>query len=133
MVCSPASGSIFAVGTTTVSCTTQDSHHNLSSGQFHVSVRQNGTPPLVKVTGVVNGAEYTLGSVPAAHCSTMPGSSPIAVNASLSLTGGTANGVGSFTATCSGAKDVAGNVAPTVSATYTVRYVWSGFLGLDSR
>jgi hypothetical protein len=38
------------------------------------------------------------------------------------------NGVGSFTATCSGGKDTAGNTAAPVSATYTVSYSWSGFL-----
>jgi predicted extracellular nuclease len=133
VLCSAASGSTFPVGTTTVSCTAQDTHHNAANGQFKVKVLANlTTPPIVNVTGVVDGASYVLGSVPVAGCSTSPGSSPVAVNASLSLTGGTTNGVGNFKATCSGAKDVAGNVALPASATYTVSYVWSGFLGLDS-
>ena len=42
--------------------------------------------------------------------------------------GGTANGVGHFTATCGGAKDNAGNTAPPASAGYDVHYVFSGFL-----
>jgi hypothetical protein len=50
------------------------------------------------------------------------------VQATLSIVGGTANGVGHFTATCSGAVDVAGNHAPPVSAGYDVHYVFSGFL-----
>ena len=129
--CVPVSGSTFPIGTTMVSCTAQDAHHNVASGQFRVTVNTAATPPLVKVTGVVDGANYTLGAVPAAACSTTATSSPVAVNASLSLTGGTANRVGTFTATCSGAKDVMGNVAPPVSATYTVLYAWTGFVGLN--
>jgi hypothetical protein len=131
VTCSPASGSTFPSGTTTVSCTTQDAHHNSANGAFHVNVLSN-TPPFVKVTGVADGGNYVLGSIPIPGCSTAVSVSPIAVNASLSVKGGTANGVGSFTATCSGARDVAGNIAPPVSATYTVSYVWSGFLWIDS-
>lgn len=132
ILCSPASGSNFPIGTTTVSCSAQDAHHNLANGSFHVIVSTNGIPPAVTVTGVVNGSNYTLGSVPAAGCTTTAGSVPIASNASLSITGGTSNGVGTFTATCSGAKDVLGTVAAPVSATYSVSYVWSGFFGWDS-
>ncbi len=36
--CTPASGSVFAVGTTTVSCTATDTHGNTSTGDFSVSV-----------------------------------------------------------------------------------------------
>jgi hypothetical protein len=46
----------------------------------------------------------------------------------MQITGGTATGVGSFTATCSGATDNAGNTAAPVSATYTVDYTFSGFM-----
>jgi hypothetical protein len=44
----------------------------------------------------------------------------------LSLAGG-AGGVGSVTATCGGATDSAGNAAGPATATYTVRYGFSGF------
>lgn len=132
VLCSPTSGSTFPIGTTSVSCTAQDGHHNAANGQFRVIVSAPATPPLVKVTGVVDGTNYLLGSVPAAGCSTTVTSAPVATNASLNLTGGTANGVGTFTATCSGAKDVIGNVTPPVTATYTVTYMWSGFIGLNS-
>jgi hypothetical protein len=99
----------------------------VATGTFHVNVVDT-TAPLVKVTGVSDGASYLLGAVPVAGCSTTDSVSPIAVNATLSLTGGTANGVGKFTATCNGGKDAAGNTAVPVSATYTVSYAWSGFL-----
>jgi len=81
------------------------------------------TAPVVTVTGVVNGATYTLGSVPAAGCSTTDALSGVATSASLSSSGGP---VGSVTATCSGAMDVAGNPG-SASATYSVIYNWTGF------
>jgi hypothetical protein len=86
------------------------------------------TAPIVTVTGVSNGAVYTPGSVPAAGCSTTDSESGVAKEATLTLTGGTPNGVGSFTATCSGAKDNAGNLAAPVSVTYSVQYGFIGFL-----
>lgn len=36
--CSPASGSTFSIGTTTVNCSATDSHHNTATGSFTVSV-----------------------------------------------------------------------------------------------
>jgi hypothetical protein len=37
--CAPASGSLFAIGTTTVSCSASDTHGNTASGSFSVTVR----------------------------------------------------------------------------------------------
>jgi hypothetical protein len=75
---------------------------------------------------VSNGASYTLGSVPTAGCSTTDALSGVATQATLSVTGGNADGTGSFTATCGGATDNAGNNG-SASATYTVAYNWTGF------
>jgi hypothetical protein len=87
------------------------------------SFKVDKTAPVVTVTGVANGATYTLGSVPAAGCSTSDALSGVATNATLSISGGP---VGSVTATCSGATDVAGN-SGSASVTYNVIYNWSGF------
>lgn len=127
VLCNPAPGSTFALGTTTVSCTSKDARENTASGEFHVDVVDT-TPPVVAVTGVTDGANYTLGSVPAPGCSTTDAVSAIAVNATLAVAGGTLNHVGTYTATCSGGQDAAGNTAAPVSATCTVSYGWSGFL-----
>ena len=81
------------------------------------------TAPNVQVTGVSNGATYTLGSVPTAGCSTTDSLSDVKTNASLSVTGGP---VGSVTAKCDGASDKAGNTG-SASVTYNVNYNWSGF------
>jgi Putative Ig domain/Beta-propeller repeat len=92
-----------------------------------ITVNPERTPPIVAVTGVSDGGTYNLGSVPAAGCSTADGESGVAVEATLSLSGGDSNGVGRFTATCSGGQDNAGNIAPPVSVVYSVGYTFIGF------
>ena len=76
--------------------------------------------PLVSVTGVKNGATYRRGKVPTAGCSTGDALSGVAVYASLTVAGGNSKGTGTFTATCGGALDQAGNPG-SASATYTVK------------
>ncbi|MGH3401641.1 MAG: pentapeptide repeat-containing protein [Streptosporangiaceae bacterium] len=85
------------------------------------------TPPAVTVTHVSKGHVYVRGNVPAAGCRTTDNSA-VAVKARLKVTTTGTNGVGSFTATCAGAVDRAGNdqTAP-VSASYLVAYGMGGF------
>ena len=124
--CDQVSGATYPLGTTTVACSSTDAHGNTAAGSFLIKVIDT-TPPVVNVTGVSNGASYLLGNVPSAGCSTSDAASGVAVNATVAITGGTSSGAGSLTATCSGAKDNAGNTAPSVSVTYTVGYVFTGF------
>jgi len=126
VTCAPPSGSTFALGGTTVNCSATNSRNKTADGSFTVSVVDT-TAPVVVLNGVTNGATYTLGAVPAASCSATDSATGIAVQPSLSITGGTVNGVGHFTATCSGAKDGAGNIAAPVSASYDVDYLFNGF------
>jgi len=74
---------------------------------------------VVRVTGVTNGATYTLGSVPPAGCETTDALSGVQTSATPNVTGGDANGLGAFTASCTGATDNAGN-AGEASVTYQV-------------
>jgi len=127
VVCIPESGSLFPLGKTTVNCSATNSRNKTAHGSFHVMVVDT-TPPVVSVTGVTNGGSYIVGNVPSAACSTSDTASGVAVNATVAIMGGTPNGVGAFTVTCDGAKDNAGNAAPKMSVTYTVGYVFNGFL-----
>ena len=86
------------------------------------------TAPKVAVTEVADRKQYTLGAVPAAACETTDALSGVDVAAKVTVTGGKANGVGTFTATCAGAVDNAGNKAAAASVTYSVIYRWDGFL-----
>lgn len=75
--------------------------------------------PVVTIAGIANGAQYTIGAVPAATASATDATSGLAGPATATTTGGT-NGVGTFTYTAT-ATDKAGNVG-TASVTYTVVY-----------
>jgi hypothetical protein len=92
---------------------------SIDAGPFMI----DSVKPVVSVTGVSDGATYTLGSVPTAGCDTTDATSGVKDAATLSLTGGP---VGSVTATCSGAKDNAGNTG-SASVTYNVIFDWNGF------
>ncbi|HZN73446.1 MAG TPA: HYR domain-containing protein [Micromonosporaceae bacterium] len=54
--CTPASGSTFALGTTTVTCTATDSHGNKGTATFHVIVRDTTAPVLMLPANVVEEA-----------------------------------------------------------------------------
>jgi hypothetical protein len=61
ITCSPSSGSLFAIGTTEVSCESSDTRSNKSNGKFHVTVVKAGPSPddrTVEATGP-NGAVVT--------------------------------------------------------------------------
>ena len=46
VTCVPASGSTFPLGSNVVSCTTEDAHHNVATGEFHVNVVDTKAPVL---------------------------------------------------------------------------------------
>jgi uncharacterized protein YjbI with pentapeptide repeats len=83
------------------------------------------TPPTVTVTGVKNGALYVQGTAPAVGCTTTDNGT-VETTATLSIKR-SASGF-QFTATCSGAVDLAGNKAAPVSVTYTVAPGMHGFV-----
>jgi hypothetical protein len=82
--------------------------------------------PNVAVNGAFNGGVYQLGAVPAVSCSASDSVSGLSAPCALVVTGGTANGVGAFTATAS-ATDAAGNTS-SASVTYRVIYRFDSFL-----
>jgi hypothetical protein len=83
--------------------------------------------PAITINGIANGGVYTLGAVPAASCTATDALSGIDANGcKLTVTGGTANGVGTFSFTAT-ASDKAGNTT-TVTGSYKVKYRFDGFL-----
>jgi hypothetical protein len=48
--CTPVSGSTFALGTTTVSCSSSDTRGNTATDSFHVTVRDTTPPQIVSIT-----------------------------------------------------------------------------------
>lgn len=113
-------------GAQTLTATCQDPAGNV--GTASVQVKVDLTRPSVSVTGVRSGAVYAKGKVPAAGCRTTEGVSGVATAAKVRVTTTGSNGVGKFTAACSGAVSVAGtSQAAAVQVTYTVGYGFSGW------
>ncbi len=75
-------------------------------------------PPVVMIVGVASGGVYPLGLAPAIGCTTTDTQSSVTQQAYLSSV--TSNGNDSYTATCSGGQDAAGNVASPISATFSM-------------
>ena len=115
LVCSPASGSTFPIGSTTVTCTASDAAGNTSSATFNVVVK-DATPPVFDPT-----PDITINAAANANSATAT-YSPTATDAVgvTSLTCSPASGssfpVGSTAVNCT-AKDAAGN---TATATFNV-------------
>jgi hypothetical protein len=89
-------------------------------------IRIDRTAPTIAVTGVTDGATYTVGAVPTAGCTASDALSGTTGPCTGVLTGGTTSGVGRFTFTAT-ATDRAGN-RRTVTVDYRVVYRFSGFL-----
>jgi hypothetical protein len=115
-------------GVTTISCTATDAASNTSGAQT-ATVNLDTVAPIVALTGATDGAVYPLSAPPTPVCraaDSAPGSG-LRANSNLALSplGG---GVGSFTATCSGVLDRAGNAAASVGVHYTVGYGFGRFM-----
>lgn len=118
-----ASVSITAEGTTLLQYWAVDKAGNSETAQS-LEVKIDRTPPEITISGITNGSSYTLGAVPLAGYLSIDDISGVASQSAI-LTGGNANGVGSFTYTVT-VTDHAGNTS-VKGATYQVSYNFSGF------
>jgi hypothetical protein len=117
VTCLPASGSMFAVGTTTVECSTQDAAGNPASAAFAVTVQDTVAPELTvpgNITGPATSADGRVVTFTATATDAVT-TSPTVDCAPLS---GSTFAIGDTVVTCAAA-DAAGNVA-TGSFTVTV-------------
>ena len=116
--CDPVSVTNDTTGIT-FTCTATSAGGNSSKS---VTIKRDATPPTVTVTGVSDGATYTLGSAPTAGCNTSDATSGVATAATVTVTGGNGDGTGNFTATCRGATDNAANPS-SATVHYTVNAI----------
>ncbi len=131
IVCTPASGTLFSIGDTLVTCTATDAVGNIGSATFTVTVRDT-TKPVVTVpapitattTGTTAAVTYSVTATDAVGVKTLTCSAAGASN--VSPTGGTFP-VGTSTVNCT-ATDAAGNSA---SKSFTVTVNKAGYGGLD--
>jgi hypothetical protein len=113
VACTPASGSVFPLGTSTVACRATDSHGNASAATFAVTVRDT-TPPVITVP--VNLTRDATAPVAVIYTAAATDDVDGKVNAACAPASGSKFPVGTTTVTCTAA-DAAGNVA---SASFSV-------------
>lgn len=107
VACAPVSGSTFALGHTTVTCTSQDAAHNSSSSTFDVLVRDTTAPVLtVPADFTVSAASSSGQAVTYSVTATDAVDGPVAVTCSPAS--GSTFAVGHSAVSCS-AHDAAGN------------------------
>ncbi|RIK44388.1 MAG: hypothetical protein DCC55_02805 [Chloroflexi bacterium] len=118
----PASQTLAGEGAAIASTpqTVTDNAGNTSNLSNVIIAQIDQTPPVVTVTGVSEGGVYPLESAPAPGCDTQDALSGVATAATVVISGGNEDGTGDFTATCSGAVDMAGNETPPASVSYRI-------------
>ncbi|NUQ84658.1 MAG: HYR domain-containing protein [Anaerolineales bacterium] len=109
VTCSPASGSAFALGVTTVNCSASDSSGNIAYGSFNVTVTDT-TPPILSLPADIT--TEAMGSFGAAVTFTASASDLVSgsVSVTCSPASGSAFALGATTVNCS-ASDSSGNIA----------------------
>lgn len=122
--CSAVSGSTFALGTTTISCSATDLSSNTATGSFDVTVQDTTAPTLTLPAGITAFASSNSQAVvtySASASDLVDGSVPVSC---LPVSGSTFS-LGTTTVNCS-ATDNAGNTA-NGSFNVTVVYSFTGF------
>jgi hypothetical protein len=112
-------------GANTATGTATDNAGNTASATVDGIRIDQEKPTLTTANVNVAGNTYPLGTAPVASCTAKDSFSGVA-SCTVAVTGGKANGVGTFTYTAT-ATDTAGN-ATVVTGTYTVIYRFDGFL-----
>jgi hypothetical protein len=118
VTCSPASGSVFPLGATTVTCTATDAHGNAATTSFTVHVADTTAPEIHLPAGLTleaTGASGAAASFTVTAADAVDGSPPV----SCSPASGSTFPLGTTTVTCR-ATDAHGNSA-TASFTVTVQ------------
>jgi N-acetylneuraminic acid mutarotase len=109
--CTPASGSVFPVGTTTVNCSAQDAAGNTSTGSFPVVVQDVTAPTLQLPTTITMNATSPQGAtVNYAVSATDPTNTAAQIVITCTPLSGSVFPVGATTVDCS-AQDPAGNTS----------------------
>ena len=107
VLCSPASGSTFALGTTPVTCSATDAFGNSSSGSFNVSVGDTSGPSLVLPGTITAEATGPSGAAVSYSATTTDVVDPVPV-VSCAPASGSTFGLGTTTVQCT-ATDASGN------------------------
>jgi hypothetical protein len=123
--CSPASGSVFPLGLTTVTCTASDKAGNTSSTTFSVTVADT-TPPALTLPEAITATATSTGGAVVTYVASATDNVDGPFTPACSPPSGSTFPLGTTTVNCA-ATDAHGN---TAAGTFQaqVHYAWSGFL-----
>jgi hypothetical protein len=124
--CVPASGSPFALGDTTVTCSAADAHGNASSGAFVVTVADT-TPPLVQVPADLSVVATSIRGAAATYAAAATDLVDGSVAPTCAPASGSVFAPGTTTVTCT-AQDAHGNASAPASFHVQVQFAWTGLL-----
>jgi hypothetical protein len=122
--CTPASGSTFALGDTTVDCSSTDAHANTDHASFKVSVVDTTAPTLHLPSDITRSATSASGAV-VSYTATADDLVDSSVTPSCTPSSGSTFGPGTTAVSCS-ATDDSGNTS-TGGFNVTVNFGWNGF------
>jgi hypothetical protein len=123
--CAPASGSTFALGDTTVTCSATDAHNNTASKTFKVTV-QDTTAPSLTLPGNKTAVATSSSGATVTYTATANDLVDGAITPSCSPASGSVFSLGKTAVNCS-ATDAAGNTGKG-SFDVTVTAPWNGIL-----
>ena len=126
VVCTPASGSLFPIGTTAVTCTATDLSGNSASAGFSVIVQDNIVPVITAPDEVIAAAENTSGAT-VTYSVTVTDNADASPGLVCSPLSGTFFAFGTTTVTCT-ATDASGN---TATATFPVIVQYGAAEGIN--
>lgn len=130
-VCSPASGSTFPLGITTVNCSATDSHDNSTNGSFTVTVQDTTAPIIAPHPDIIEEATSAAGAVVTYTSPSTSDAVDGAGTATCSPASGSTFAFGNTTVTCN-ATDTHGNAATPTTFTVTVQDTTSPTLSLPA-
>jgi len=124
--CDHASGSVFALGTTVVTCSASAPNGNTATGSFSVTV-QDTKPPALLVPGDLSAIASSLSGATVTYTASSSDLVNGAVAPSCAPASGSVFAPGMTTVRCS-ATDASGNSSPPASFHVQVQFAWSGLL-----
>jgi large repetitive protein len=141
VTCTPASGSTFTLGTTTVNCSSTDAHGNTALGSFTVTVNDTTPPTIQSVTATPNNlwpddhrmVNVTLAVVAVDNCDTAPVNRITNVAANQPITGpGSGNTTPDYIITGDLTLQLRAERTQGVDRTYTITVTSTDFSGNTS-
>jgi hypothetical protein len=123
ITCSSASGSIFALGMTTVDCSATDSNNNATKGSFTITVQDITPPVIAQPANIVASVQTISGSKNVSY--PLPSTTDAVDGMGTAMctpVSGSAFKVGTWTVTCK-ATDAHGNAATPVTFLININYI----------